>query len=175
MRKKIFLTLAAFWFISCFILCGLRAFAQVAQGGTYVLEQSVVANGGNESTGGTFGLVGTIGQAVAGTQSSSELLGVRGGFWQAFLETTAAHVSISGRALTSSGLPISNAQLTLIEAGGETKFAITSPFGYYRFGDIESGRTYILTIKSKIYVFENSPRVVTVNDEIANLDFIGSR
>src|SRR5690349_20461911 len=52
-------------------------------GGTFVIQKSVIAGGGDHSTGGTFILDGTIGQAVAGTQSSGGSFNVVGGFWTA--------------------------------------------------------------------------------------------
>src|SRR6185295_17866885 len=86
------------------IACSLRlANAQIATGGTYSLDQSVIANGGLESAGGTYAIVGTPGQPSAGIFSTSGGFGVRGGFWQGFLGPTAATVSIRGRVTTANG------------------------------------------------------------------------
>lgn len=64
------------------VISPIAASAQVATGGTYVLEQTVIAGGGgSNSTGGTFSLDGTIGQAVAGNALTGGDFAVTSGFW----------------------------------------------------------------------------------------------
>lgn len=71
-----------FLLIFIFFAC-LTARAQVATGGSYSLDQSVIASGGGQnSTGGTFSLDGTIGQPLAGVSSAAAPFSVDGGFWQ---------------------------------------------------------------------------------------------
>lgn len=55
------------------VLLGACALAQAApptdappSGGTYVLNKQVIASGGNRSSGGSFSMVGTLGQNTAG-------------------------------------------------------------------------------------------------------------
>src|SRR5688572_4136671 len=51
---------------------------------------------------------------------------------------TAGDGSISGRVLDASGIGIAKAQMVLVNgATGETKITMTSPFGYYTFGDLD--------------------------------------
>ncbi len=60
--------------------------AQVATGGDYKLEQTVVASGGGASkdaTNNVYKIEGTTGQSAAGTQSSSMLFSLKSGFWTA--------------------------------------------------------------------------------------------
>jgi uncharacterized repeat protein (TIGR01451 family) len=59
--------------------------AQVATGGNYKLEQSVIASGGGTSAGAanTFSITGTIGQPAAGTEMSGAPFAQLGGFWAA--------------------------------------------------------------------------------------------
>jgi uncharacterized delta-60 repeat protein len=86
---------------------------------------------------------------------------------------TAANAAIHGRVTTASGTPIRNATLKLI--GGElteTKYARTNPFGYYSFQDIPVGQTYVLTVASKNYVFTNSTRVIDLQENLADIDFV---
>jgi hypothetical protein len=83
---------------------------------------------------------------------------------------TAANVSISGRVLTADGRGIRSTVVVLADSEGNSRTATTSSFGYYRFDDVPAGGTYVLSVSSKRYQFE--PRVVNVQDEIANLDFI---
>ncbi|MEO8072504.1 MAG: carboxypeptidase-like regulatory domain-containing protein, partial [Acidobacteriota bacterium] len=87
---------------------------------------------------------------------------------------TAANVSIGGRVLTSKGRGIRNAIVTLINQNGETRSARTSAFGFYRFADVQAGETYILSVTTKRYVFDNPTRVLSITDELTDVDFIAS-
>ena len=82
---------------------------------------------------------------------------------------TAASVSISGRVFGGSGKGLRNAYVILTDEQGRSRTVQTSAFGYYRFEEVEVGRTYILTVQSKRYEFE--PQVVFVTDEITELNF----
>ena len=63
----------------------------------------------------------------------------------------------------------------LTDANGETLFAMTSTFGHYRFNDVRAGETYILTVFSKRFVFDNPTRIVNVSDEVGDLDFVAAK
>jgi hypothetical protein len=83
---------------------------------------------------------------------------------------TAANVSISGRAMTADGRGLGNTTVTLTDREGNSRNALTSTFGHYRFEDVPAGETYILTGQSKRYQF--SPRIVSVLDDLTDVDFI---
>ncbi len=51
-------------------------------GGSYVITQSVLSNGGGESAAGMQVVTGTTGQNIAGAISSAGTYSVQGGFWQ---------------------------------------------------------------------------------------------
>ncbi len=148
------------------------ASAQVATGGTYSLDQSVIAGGGGQnSTGGNFALDGTIGQAVADTNGATGApYKVQSGFFTpAPLAPTAASVSISGRLLTDNGRGLNNARVILTDSSGTTQTATSSSFGYYRFGDVSVGETYVISVVSKRYQF--APQVVFVTEENNSVNF----
>lgn len=84
--------------------------------------------------------------------------------------TTAAGVSVTGRILTAGGRPVKGARVTMTDASGETRLAVSSSFGYYTFENIPAGETYVVGVHSKRYSFV--PRAVTVNDALADLDFV---
>jgi hypothetical protein len=88
---------------------------------------------------------------------------------------TAAPVSVSGRVIRADGGGIAKARVELIGPGGEKLVALTNPFGYYHFDGVVAGSTYILSVSSKQYRFANNPRVISVLDELAEIDFIGSQ
>lgn len=83
---------------------------------------------------------------------------------------SAARVSISGRVSTSEGMAITRARVIMTDQSGVARMATTNNFGYYRFDDVEVGQTYVFNVLSKQYQF--SPRIVSLDDGIADLDFI---
>jgi hypothetical protein len=86
------------------------------------------------------------------------------------LAPTAAGAAVGGRILTSDGLGVPNASVTLTSRTGVTRTAISNPFGYYLFVDVTVGETYTMEVRSKRYEF--APRLVTVVDDLADVDFI---
>lgn len=86
-----------------------------------------------------------------------------------YLAPTAANVSVSGRVLTSDGRGIRNVIVVLTDQSGATRTARSSSFGYYRFDDVQVGETYVMSVLSKLYMFNS--RVVTVADELTGVDF----
>ena len=90
------------------------------------------------------------------------------------LNPTAAPVSVSGRALTADGRGISRVRVTMTDSSGISRSAITSSLGYFRFDDVETGQTYIISVHSKVHQFAQPTQVVVVADEITGLDFTAS-
>jgi hypothetical protein len=88
------------------------------------------------------------------------------------LGPVAANVPVSGRVLSASGQPISNVRVRLDDATGNPRTTFTNPFGFYRFDDVQVGRTYTLSASQKRHRF--SPVIVNVGDEITGLDIIAN-
>ena len=57
------------------------AIAQIATGGDFTLEKSVVAGGGGASSGGVFQVGSTTGQAIAGGPKTGGVFSLNSGFW----------------------------------------------------------------------------------------------
>jgi hypothetical protein len=74
--------------------------------------------------------------------------------------------------MTADARGIDKAVVTIADAGGNVRRALTNPFGYYRFDGIEVGATYILTVEAKQHQFENPTRAVSVIDELTDVNFI---
>jgi hypothetical protein len=89
------------------------------------------------------------------------------------LTPTAANASISGRVTNDSGRGVSRAMVTLTDADGNIRAATVNQFGYYRFTEVESGQNYILQVQRKGYQFQNNPRVLNVNEDLTDEDFVG--
>lgn len=92
-------------------------------------------------------------------------------FWTAGepVAPTAANVSVSGRVFAE-GQGLRNAIVTITDSTGATRSTRTSSFGYYSFADVAVGREYVVSVAGKGHTFQ--PRLVTVNDNVAGLDFI---
>lgn len=148
------------------------ASAQISSGGSFSLEKSVIAAGGGESAGVGFTINGTTGQNAAGTTTQNSGFSLIGGFWTADLVApTSAMVSISGKVTTSKGNGIRNVVVTLTDAAGNVRTTGTGSLGFYHFTNVEVGQTYILQVQAKKYFFPNPAQVVTINDELTNMDF----
>jgi hypothetical protein len=83
----------------------------------------------------------------------------------------AVNVSVSGRVTNAAGGGIGGVYVFIIDSGGNTRSAVTSPFGYYFFDNVLTGQTYTIGVSSKRYDFP-PPSEIPVNDHITNLDFV---
>jgi len=147
--------------------------AQISGGGSFTLEQSVIAAGGGASAGGNFSVEGTSGQAAAGARPTAASFQLQNGFWTAApLALTVANVQIGGRVTTANGDGIRNVLVTLMDASGTSRTVLTGSFGYYSFAEVTAGQTFIINVSAKRFNFAQPTQAVTVNEEIDNLNFI---
>jgi Carboxypeptidase regulatory-like domain len=155
------------------ILLTLNVCAQ--SGGNFEITQSVIASGGGQqTTGGVFSLDSTTGQSLAGANSAGGIFGVRGGFWASPLAPSAAMVSISGRVRTAQGNGIRSVIVILTGPNGTIRSTQTATFGSFRFENVEVGGTYLISVTSKRYAFDQPTQIRTVQEEIADLEFIAN-
>ena len=95
-----------------------------------------------------------------------------GGFVSGFTcSVDAAPVTVSGRVLTSAGLAMRNATVTLIDGDGVTRKVTTGTFGTFQFDNVVTPRTYTLNVSSKRYRFATQTLVLT--GTLSNIEFIG--
>lgn len=87
---------------------------------------------------------------------------------------TAAPANVSGRISTADGRGISRVIVTLTGQDGLVRRTISSAFGYYRFEDVGVGETYVLTVASKRYTFAQPSRIITVQEDIGDADFVSN-
>lgn len=156
--------------IVLFFLAATTTFGQIATGGGYILEKSVVATGGAESAGGTYAVSGTIAQPVAGDPSIATGYIVQHGFWVRDLVPTAAGVSIEGRVVSVFGSPIGMSTILLSDVEGNTRVAITNPFGRFRFEGVEAGRGYFIIAKAK--GLSSDPRFINADQDVTGIELI---
>lgn len=84
---------------------------------------------------------------------------------------TAAGVSVGGRVALANGTGLSRVTVSVTGSNGQIRTATTNSFGFYRFDSLPAGDTYTFQVSSRKYRFSNPTQVVSVNDNIANLNF----
>lgn len=159
-------------FIALLFLFAAGVFGQ--NGGIYEITEAVVASGGGQnSAGGVFSLDSTTGQSLAGNALNHAPFAVTSGFWNfTALAPSAASVTLGGRVRTASGSGIRNVWVLLTSPSGETRSTFTGTFGSYRFEGVLVGGTYIVSVTSKKYTFNQPSIVRSVLEEISDLDFV---
>lgn len=137
------------------------------------LSENVIASGGGTSSGPTFTLIGSIGQPLAGTTSSSANFRLTGGFeGNPPLAPAAAPISISGTVRTASGVAIRGAFVTLVDAAdGRQQMVTTGTFGIFRLKGI-AGRTYLISVMHRRYQFADGSRLLDASADIDDLSFV---
>ena len=91
------------------------------------------------------------------------------------LAPTAATASINGRVVNASGRGVENATVTM--TGGSLTEPIsvsTDNTGRYRLPEVPSGETYILNVSSKRYRFSQPTIVISINENLANVNFVAN-
>lgn len=84
---------------------------------------------------------------------------------------TAADVSLSGRVLTSvGGRGVTHARVSITDMSGNVRSVSTDRLGNYRFNELSTGESYIVTVMSRRFSFE--PKTISLNDNVAGFDLI---
>lgn len=88
------------------------------------------------------------------------------------LAPTAAGVSVSGRLVTSNGNAVANAVVTLGDGAGNLRRMRTNSFGVFSFENVPSGAIYIVGVTASRFTFQ--PRIISVSDELTDVELIGN-
>jgi hypothetical protein len=145
----------------------------VASGGTFALEKTVTAGGGNQMSQSSLNQTGTTGQAAAGVKSAGGQFTLHSGFWTPDdFAPTASSAVVGGRILTSSGAGIRNVQVTITFPSGEIRSTVSTSFGYYRFAEIPVGEIYVISVAAKKYTFSQASQIRQVIDDLQDVDFV---
>ena len=83
--------------------------------------------------------------------------------------TTAGDAEISGRVLNHQGRGSAHTQISISDQNENVRTALTNPFGYYRFADLQVGQLYVIYVRHKRLSYQ--PRTVSLTDDFAGLDF----
>ena len=84
---------------------------------------------------------------------------------------TAASVTLGGRVTQPNGQGVSRATVSMLNSqSGETRYAVTNTFGYYRFAETQVGNFYILSASHKRFTF--STQLFQLFEERSDVDFV---
>jgi hypothetical protein len=83
---------------------------------------------------------------------------------------TAAGITITGRLLTSVSQPVALGRVTLTDVNGLPRTVVTNGFGYFSFTEVAAGQTFVISVVARQFTF--SPRVITTDNDITDLDLI---
>jgi hypothetical protein len=81
-----------------------------------------------------------------------------------------ATAEISGRVLTTMGQGVPNIRVTLTDSAGHIRSIISNGFGSYRFGGVQPGQTYTISVESRARSF--TPLTVSVAGQVVSIDLI---
>ena len=91
------------------------------------------------------------------------------------LNPSAAGSNVGGRVTRADGMGLGNVSVVLRNPlTGESRTALSSPFGYYYFEDVPTGESYVVSVASRNYTFLVSSRVFTLFDSVSGIDFVAS-
>jgi len=149
-------------------------FPAPAPPGPYSEPGSTVGGTGVQTLFGNYGMTDPNGVWSLYVRQQGAGSGIIAGGWGIeFQVPTAADASISGRVTTADGRPIRNATVTITGNSLPTPRVFqTGSFGYYMFDGLRTGETYVVTVSQRRFIFQTPSRVVTLTDNIADLDFI---
>lgn len=85
--------------------------------------------------------------------------------------TVDSNATVSGRVLDSSGRGLRNAVVSITSSQNVTRSVPTSSLGFYSFDNVHVGGTYTVRVASRRFRFDT--RQLAVNDNLANIDFVG--
>jgi len=146
------------------------------EGKTFLGSLNVTTNGSGNASFTFISPVGVFGgEHVVATATS--VSGDTSEFSQSrpFLGPTSANVEVVGRVVSDTGMPIGRTFLTLADQSGTVHRSLTNPFGYFRFSEIPSGQTYILSMDSKSFEFTPSSILIGITTDINDLLIVGTR
>jgi len=158
-------------------------FPAPAPPGPYNEPGSAIGGTGPQTLNGTFGFSNSNGvwslyvRDDGGTFTPESINGcINGGWSLEFLPLTASGVTMAGRVTTADGRGIRNAQVVVTGDGlSEARIATTGSFGYFSFDGLTAGQTYVVTVNSQRYTFSVPSRVISLVDNLANVDFVADR
>jgi hypothetical protein len=145
-------------------------------GGGFNLEQNVIGNGGWRSEGGLFMVLGTMGQANAGSTASGGIFHLIDGLWA--LENPLAlspYAGVSGNVTRAGGVGIVRALVVITNPQTNLSYQTwTEPQGAYNFTGIPTGANYVLTVSHRHFQFAPSSISLFISQDRNNINFVST-
>ena len=160
------------------LLILLTTLSVIAQtGGGYNLEQNVIGDGGWKSTSGSFTVLGTMGQAMAGSPISSGGFHIIDGLWATENQSASSpFATIAGRVTRSNGRGMAHISVTITDPITNASSQIfTEPSGDYHFSNIATGRNYVVLVGHPHFAFEPASISIFVSQDRDNVDFVSGQ
>lgn len=85
------------------------------------------------------------------------------------LAPTSASVMLGGKVSDANGNAVARATVSITLPNGETRYAMTSSFGFYRFDNVAIGESYVVNVQHKTHQF--SPQIIAVFEAMENVNF----
>ncbi|HCA58681.1 MAG TPA: hypothetical protein DEP46_11930, partial [Blastocatellia bacterium] len=84
-----------------------------------------------------------------------------------------AEAPLRGRLVTPAGEPVRGGVITLTDAAGLSRTAISNSFGYFEFADIVTGQAVTLTAAARERTF--APRTITLSSGLNGVEMIADQ
>jgi hypothetical protein len=125
-----------------------------------------------EASGQLHGVPTTPGSFTFTVKVTDQADGISGvfQFTVAISSPTAAGGTVSGRVLGLSGGGLANTPVILTDTRGVSRLAVTNPFGYFYFDEVEAGGIIVVSVGSKRYQY--LPQVLNVNGDLIDVIFV---
>lgn len=92
----------------------------------------------------------------------------------AVLPPSAASVNVTGRVVSAAGRGIAGTRVTMTDSNANLRSTLTTSFGYYSFADVEVGQSLLISVSNKRFTFNEPDRLISLMDEVSNLDFVAN-
>lgn len=138
-----------------------------------ITESNISNNGGGQASGGVFNMLGAVGQPIATTNGSmgGQFNLITGFITPPPFSTTAAQVFVGGRVLSFNGFGIPRAVVSVLDDNGVVRSVQTNSFGFYRISGLNAGQTYVFTVTSKEFQFDQDTQVFFVSKNLTDINF----
>ena len=80
---------------------------------------------------------------------------------------------INGKLLTAFGAGVANTRVVLTDLNGQSRSILSNGFGNYRFGGLQVGQTYTISVDSRR--LSVTPLTISVTNQIVNVDMIAAQ
>ena len=157
------------------LLLAVTAAAQ--SGGGYNLEQNVIGNGGWRSDGGSFRLLGTMGQGNAGSTASGGGFHLIDGLWATENPATASpFAAVSGVIKQSNGVGIPRVLVVALCPSLNLSLQTWSEAkGEYRLPALPTGHNYVILVSHRFFEFNPGSLPVFVSQDRTGVDFVSTQ